>query len=345
MKSPLPRWAGLLLIVLHLAAVGAEFIAPYDYAEQNRDFAYAPPTRLRLVDDQGRFHPVPFVYALERSADGRGYVERRDRRYPLRFLGRGDDYRLLGLVPASRHLVGVDEPGRLFLLGTDGLGRDLFSRLVHGGRVSLFAGLLGASIALLLGVLIGGVSGFYGGRLDRSLMRLTEVFMALPWLYLLIAARALQPLDTPPARAFLTVVVILGCFGWPRSARLIRGVALSAREREYVHAARGFGASDLYLLGRHILPRTAAVAWTQGALLVPQFILAEVGLSLLGIGISEPLPSWGNMLGELQRFHVLTSGWWWLAAPGVALVVVILAYDLVARGATVPGDESPATRS
>ncbi len=344
MKGSLSRLAGLVLLALHLGALFAEFIAPYGYADQNRDFAYAPPTRPHLIDDEGRFHLVPFVYALEPDADGRGYVERRSERFPIRLFARGDSYRLLGVFPASRHLFGVDQPGRFFLLGTDGLGRDLFSRLVHGGRVSLFAGILGAGIALLLGTLVGGLSGFYGGGLDRLLMRVTEVFMALPWLYLLIAARAVQPLDTPPARALLTVVLILGCFGWPRSARLVRGVALSAREREYVRAARGFGASNLYLLRRHILPRTAAVAWTQGALLVPQFILAEVGLSFLGIGVNQPLPSWGNMLGELQHFHVLASGWWWMVAPGVALIAVILAYDLVARGATVPAYD-PATRS
>ncbi len=335
MKITAARCAGACLLAAHLAAAAAGFIAPYDYARQHRDFPYAPPTGLHLVDPQGEFHLIPFVYGRRPAANGRGYVEVRSERYPLRFFATGDDYRLLGLFRTSRHLVSVESPGRLFLMGTDGLGRDLFSRLVHGGRVSLFAGLFGASIALALGCAVGVLSGFYGGRLDRLLMRTTEVFMALPWLYLLIAARALQPLDTPPHRAFLTVVLILGCFGWPRPARLIRGVALTARGREYVQAARGFGASSLYLLGRHVLPQTASVAWTQGALLVPQFILAEVGLSFLGVGISQPLPSWGNMLGELQRFHVLASGWWWMLYPGVALVLVILAYHALARGATV----------
>ncbi len=336
--APTARWAGLCLVAAHLVAVFAGFIAPYDYARQNRDSPYAPPTRVHFVDRQGELHLVPFVYGRRPAVDGRGYVEVPSERYPLRLFARGDEYRLLGLFRGSRHLLSVDAPGRLFLMGTDGLGRDLFSRLVHGARVSLFAGLLGAAIALALGSVVGAVSGFYGGRLDRLLMRTTEVFMALPWLYLLIAARAVQPLDTPPERAFLTVVLILGCFGWPRPARLIRGVALSGREREYVQAARGFGASGLYLLRRHILPQTASVVWTQGALLVPQFILAEVGLSFLGIGISQPLPSWGNMLGELQRFHVLASGWWWMAWPGVALVLVVLAYHALARGATVGPD-------
>ena len=345
MKVTAVRAAGLLLLAIHAVVLLAGFVAPYHYATQHRDAPYAPPSRLHFFDDAGRFHPVPFVYGVRPAADGDGFVEARSERYPLTLLARGDEYRLFGLIRTSRHLVGVEAPGRMFLLGTDGLGRDQLSRLIHGGRVSLFAGLLGAGVALLLGVVVGVTAGFYGGRVDPMLMRATEVFMALPWLYLLIAARAMQPLDTPPARAFATVVVILGLFGWPRSARLVRGVALSARERESVHAARGFGATDLHLLRHHVLPRTAAVAWTQGALLVPQFILAEVGLSFLGIGIGQPLPSWGNMLGELQHFHVLTSNWWWLAAPGLALVVTVYAYHALARSATVADGRTRSTET
>lgn len=186
-----PRAAGLFLLVIHLIAALAGVVAPAHYARQNRDFPYAPPTRLHFVDDAGKLHLVPFVYGLRPAPTGVGFIEDRSERYPLRFLPRGDRYRLLGLLPATRHLVGVEAPGRLFLMGTDGLGRDQFSRLVHGARVSLFAGLLGAGTALLIGLVVGVASGFYGGRLDRLLMRTTEIFMALPWLYLLIAARAL----------------------------------------------------------------------------------------------------------------------------------------------------------
>jgi peptide/nickel transport system permease protein len=335
MTSTPARVAACCLLTVHLVAALPGFFAPYGFARQNRDYPYAPPTRLHFVDELGGFHVVPFVYGLRPAAGGDGYVETTEERYPLRLFARAEDYRLLGIIPASRRLLSVDPPGRLFLIGTDGLGRDQFSRLIYGGTVSLFAGLVGAVLALALGGAIGALAGFYGGRLDGALMRIGEVFMALPWLYLLIAARAVQPLDTPPARALLVVILILGGFGWPRPARLIRGVAASVRQREHVQAARGFGASDLYLLRRHVLPRTAAVIWTQGALLVPQFILAEVGLSFLGVGVGQPIPSWGNMLGELQHFHVLTSGWWWLGFPGLALVLVVLAYHLLARGATV----------
>jgi peptide/nickel transport system permease protein len=325
--------AAVVLLAAHLLALLADFVAPYPHAQQNRELPFAPPTALRFVDAEGGLHLVPFVYRLRLEDDG--YVEERDRRFPLRFLANGEPYRPLGLFETRRRLISVDEPARLLWMGTDGLGRDVFSRLVFGARVSLFAGLLGATLALLLGTAIGLVSGFYAGWVDGGLMRLAEVFMALPWLYLLIAARAVQPLDTPPVRSFLVLVVILGCFGWPRPARLVRGVALSAREREYVQAARGFGAGDGYLLFKHVLPQTLSVVVTQGALLVPQFILAEVGLSFLGVGIADSIPTWGNMLGELQQYHVLVSSRWWLAWPGVALVVVVLAYHALARGVTV----------
>ncbi len=163
-------------------------------------------------------------------------------------------------------------------------------------------------------------------------MRLSELFMALPWLYLLLGVRAFLPLEVSPLRAFTMLVAVIGCLGWARPARLIRGVALSGRERDFVRAARGFGASDRYLLLRHVLPQARGVILTQGALLVPRYILAEVTLSFLGLGIGEPVPSWGNMLAELQRYHVLASGWWWMALPGLALMLAVLAYHALARG-------------
>ena len=187
--------ASVFLIAIHLIAALAGFFAPYGHASQNREHPYAPPTPLRFIDADGGFHFVPFVYGLRPSDDAHRYSEDRSERYPVRLLARGEPYRLLGLFPASRHLISVEPPGMLLLMGTDGLGRDVFSRLVHGARASLFAGLLGAGLALSLGTLIGAIAGFYGGGLDRLLMRSSEIFMALPALYLLIAARAVQPLD------------------------------------------------------------------------------------------------------------------------------------------------------
>jgi peptide/nickel transport system permease protein len=315
---------------VHLAALGAGFLAPYAPTEQNRTLPYAPPTRLRLVDADGRLHLRPFVYAL-RDAEGDvgGYEEDRSRAVPVRLLVAGAPYSVAGLG-GRRHLFGVEEPARIFLLGTDGLGRDQLSRLLHGAQISLAAGLLAAALSLGLGWLLGTLAGFYGRWIDAVVMRGAELFLALPWLYLLFAVRAVLPLHMPAGRAFLMVVLVVGLVDWARPARLVRGLVLSARERNYVLAARGFGASDLYLIRRHIAPHTRRLLLTQAALLVPQYILAEVTLSFLGLGVGEPVPSWGNMLAALQHYHVLVS-YWWMWVPGLVLVPIFLAYFALAE--------------
>jgi peptide/nickel transport system permease protein len=313
----------LVLAAVHLAAIGAGFLAPYAPLEQNRTLPYAPPTRLRFVDAEGRFHLRPFVYrVVEGEGVGGVYEEDRSRPFPVRLLVRGAPD-----ASTSRRirLFGVDEPARVFLLGTDGFGRDQLSRLLHGAKISLFAGLMAATLSLGVGWLLGTLAGFYGRSIDAVLMRSAELFLALPWLYLLFAVRAVLPLSVSAGQAFLLLVLVIGLVDWARPARLIRGVVLSARERNYVLAARGFGASDFYLIRRHIAPQTFGLLLTQAALLVPQYILAEVTLSFLGLGVSEPVPSWGNMLAALQRYHVLASCWW-MWAPGLALVPVFLAY-------------------
>src|SRR5438105_2501505 len=246
-----------------------------------------------------------------------------------RFFVRAAPYRLFGIIPCATHLVGVDAQATFLLIGADRYGRDQFSRLLYGGQISLFAGLLAAALSLSLGAILGIVAGFYGKWIDDGLMRLAELFLALPWLYLLFAVRAFLPLAVSPTTTFFLVVIIIGLVGWVRPARLVRGIVLSAKERKYVLAARGFGASNLYLLRRHIVPETYSVLLTQAPLLVPQFILAEVSLSFLGLGIAEPVPSWGNMLSSLQQYHVLVS-YWWMFLPGLALAVVFLGYFSVA---------------
>jgi peptide/nickel transport system permease protein len=312
------------LIAAHLAALSADFVAPYSPTAQNRSFPYAPPTRLHFVDEAGRIRLRPFVYALgEEGGVEAAYREDRSQTYPVRLFVRD-------AASDHLHLFGVDEPARVFVLGTDGFGRDQLSRLLHGARVSLLAGLLATALSAGLGWLLGLCAGFYGRWLDALVMRAAELFLAMPWLYLLFAVRAVLPLHVSAVQAFLLIVVVIGLVDWPRSARLVRGVVLSVRERNYVLAARGFGASDLYLLRAHLAPATLGVVLTQAALLVPQYILAEVTLSFLGLGVGEPVPSWGNMLTALQRYHVL-SAYWWMWVPGIALVPVFLAYFVVSE--------------
>ena len=313
------------LTLLHLAVACAGFFAPYDPAEQDRESPYSPPARVHLVDQQGRVHARPFFYASRRSEGSFDHFEEDTRKVrKLQFFVTGSRYRLFGLIGARLHLFGA-EGGRLYLFGTDAFGRDLFSRILYGGQFSLLAGLLGAGCTLLIGGLFGTAAGFFGGWSDALLMRSAEVFLALPWLYLLFALRAFLPLTVHPFEAFLLVVVVLAIVGWARPARLVRAVVLSAKERDFVRAARGFGAGDAYLLRRHILPETTGVLLTQAAILIPQFVLAEMTLSFIGLGIPEPVPSWGNLLSALQEYSVLVS-YWWMYLPAFATIPFFVGY-------------------
>lgn len=325
---PRPRKLWPLLTALaaaYVAVLAAGLLAPYSPRQQNRNFPYAPPMRLHWLEAGGHWRWRPFVYPWIVAAGAVGppsYQADRAHPLPLRFFVRDREghWRLFAVAP----------PAKVFLLGTDGLGRDQFSRLLYGGRVSLLAGLLGAGAALVLALLLGGAAGLRGGWTDDVIMRGGEVFLALPWIYLLFAARAFLPLTLAPATAFLLIIALLGGVGWAQPARLIRGVILSARERDYARAARACGASDFYLLRRHLWPEAGATALTQAALLAPRFMLAEVALSFLGLGVAEPAASWGNMLAQLRGLYVLENCWW-LFAPALALVGVVLLYDRLAR--------------
>jgi peptide/nickel transport system permease protein len=305
------------LAAIYLSAVFAGFLAPYDPSTQQRDFAFVPPTGLHWVEPSGTIHLRPFVYQ-----DGRAY--------PVRFFARGAPYRIGGVLAGERHLIGVDAPATLFLLGTDGFGRDQLSRLLYGARISLFAGPLGAALSVVFGLVLGGVAGFFGSWIDTLVMRAGELFLAVPWYYLLFAVRMALPLRIEPTEAFAMILGIVAVVGWARPARLIRGMVLSGKTREYVVAARALGASDLYMLRRHVVPPVLGIALTQAALLAPQYILAEATLSFFGLGVGEPVPSWGNMLAVLQRYDVLSS-YWWMFLPGGALVGVFLLYYLLAN--------------
>ena len=319
----------VLLAALHAAVIFAGFLAPYDAASQNRELPFVPPTRLHFFDSAGHFTMRPFVHLWKARGDVFGeYEEDSSQAYPLRFFVSGDRYRLAGLVLSETHLFGVSAPAQIFLVGTDGFGRDVFSRTLYGGQISLSAGLLATAITLAVGSFIGGLAGFYGGWLDDLLMRVADLFLALPWLYLLFAVRAFLPLQMEPLQAFIVLISVIGFVGWARPARLVRGVFLSARERNFVHAARGFGAGDGYIVRRHIVPQASGVILTQAALLVPQYVMAEITLSFLGLGVGEPVPTWGNMLNALMQINVLQS-YWWMIAPGLMTIPFFLGYQVL----------------
>jgi peptide/nickel transport system permease protein len=327
MKSNRKIVAALIFLAsLHLLILFAGFIAPYDPTMQNRDAPFVPPTRLHFVDSAGHLRIRPFIYQWVARPDSLyEYDESRQHEHPIHFFVQGPEYNIAGLFASRTHLFGVDGPAQVFLAGTDNYGRDQFSRILYGGRISLAAGVLATGISLLLGLLVGCVSGFYGRWIDESAMRLVELFLVLPWLYVLLAVRSFMPLHVSPTQTFLLLVAVIGTIGWARPARLVRGIVLTAKARKYVMASRGFGASDSHILRRHILPHTYGVLLTQASLLVPQYVIAEVTLSFFGLGLGEPAPSWGNLLANLQQYNVLVS-YWWMSAPALALVLVSLGY-------------------
>jgi peptide/nickel transport system permease protein len=258
------------------------------------------------------------------------YEEDRSIAFPLHLLVFGRPYWIAGLIPSRTHLFGAGPEGNIFVLGTDEYGRDVFSRLLYGGRISLFTGLLAAGISVGWGVIAGTLAGYYGRWIDETIMRAAELFLAVPWLYLLLAIRAFLPLRLDPSEVFLLLIAVAGIIAWARPARLARGVVLAGREREYVLAAKGFGASDFYVLRTHVLPQAYRIAMMQARLYIPQYITAEIVLSFFGLGVGEPVPSWGNMLGRLQNLFVLESCWW-MYSPAILLVAVLLLFEWLFR--------------
>jgi peptide/nickel transport system permease protein len=315
-----------LFIALHLVVIFPGFFSTQGYAEQDRDVPFSPPTRLHFVRPDGHFSFRPFVYGWNQAAlDSGTYEVDRSQIYPLSFFAAGSPYAIVKGTTAYTHLLGVEKPGRLFLFGTDDFGRDEFSRMLYGGRISILAGWIGAAIALFTGALVGLIAGYSGRWVDTVTMRLVELFMALPWLYLLFAVRAILPLRIETTDTFILLIAVVGIIGWARPARLVRSMVLTAKERNFVLAARAMGASNFHILRKHILPQVLALLLTMAAYLIPQFILAEVTLSFLGLGIGEPVPSWGTLLAELQKYNVLVN-YWWMYAPGIALVALFLIY-------------------
>jgi peptide/nickel transport system permease protein len=320
----------VLLTAFQSLILFAGFFAPYNFAVQDRERPFTPPTSLHFMDARGNVHVRPFIYDSEDPVDSAKVSQTgSELPYPVHLLVRGMPYKIAGVFTSHVHLFGVEAPGRIFLMGSDAYGRDQFSRFLFGGQVSMLAGLIAAILSVSIGIIVGGIAGYYGGWVDELLMRGGELFLALPWLYLLFAVRAVLPLHISQWEVFLLLVSVMGLIGWARPARLIRGVVLSARQRNFVVAARGFGASDAYLLRRHVLPQTYGVLLTQMTLLIPQYVLAEVTLTFLGLGIGEPLPSWGSLLSSLQHYYILSS-YWWMFLPALLLLPLFLVFYTVA---------------
>jgi peptide/nickel transport system permease protein len=327
-------FAGIVLMVLYALALFADFIAPYGYDSEDRTKSYLPPTRLRMVDAEGNFHWRPFIYNYKFEFDEyyrRVYLPDTERRYPLKIFTRGEVHKILWLFETDLHLFGTDAPSRIYLLGADSRGRDIFSRLLYGSRISLSIGFVGSFVALVIGMTIGGISGYFRGKVDTVLMRVVEMVMMIPGFYLLLSLRAALPPELSSKQVYFFIVFIMSFIGWAGLARVIRGMILAESGKEYILAAKSMGAGDLRIILRHALPNTLSYVIVAVTIGIPGYILGESALSLLGLGIQDPDASWGNMLSDAMsiaeiRFHP------WILLPGVFIFVAIMAYNFLGDG-------------
>ncbi|MFN9174980.1 MAG: ABC transporter permease [Synechocystis sp.] len=351
-RNGLARWGAVLLLVFYLAVIGADFIAPYDPYISQVDGSLLPPTQSFWRSTEGKFHG-PTVYPTRQlptdiKTGKRPLEVDFSQPSPVRLWVKGDRYQfgqiLLPLPPSfelveifpgisgDRHLFGTVGPAKINLLGTDEQGRDQFSRLLFGGRISLFIGLVGIVISFPLGMLVGGVAGYFGGWLDAILMRLVEVLMTIPGIYLLVALAAVLPPGLSSAQRFFLIVIITSFISWSGLARVIRGQVLSLKEQEYVQAAKALGAGSGRIIVRHILPQTASYIIISATLAVPGFIVAESVLSLIGLGIQQPDPSWGNLLSIATNASILVLQPWLVWPPALLIILTVLAFNLLGDG-------------
>ena len=322
-----------LLVVMYAAAILAGFLAPYSYDNGSTQAPFHPPmlTRIHLFDQHGQLSR-PFVYGIiPVDVQLKTYRDDLTKKYPIKLFARGDDYHILWIIRSNVHLFGVDQPGRIFLFGSDLQGRDLFSRILYGAQVSLSIGILGIIISTVIGMLVGGIAGYFGGATDFVLMRSVEVLLALPSLYFILIMRQMFGSGLSSTQVYLIIIIILAFIGWATEARVIRGMVLSIKEREYVIAARALGYNNSRIIIRHILPNTLSFVIVTATLSVPFFILGEVALSFLGAGIQEPEASWGNMLIAARNSRSLND-FPWVLAPGFFIFIAVMAWNFLGDG-------------
>lgn len=325
--------SGAVLLAMYLSILVSEILAPYNLHSRNTDFIYAPPQQVHLFHEGEFVGPFVygFAYMLNMDTLKREYAENPADPQPIRFFCLGDRYEFWGLIPGRFHLICPAEGGTLFLLGTDRLGRDMLSRIIHGTRISLTVGLIGITVSFVLGIAIGGAAGYYGGRVDDIAMRLIEIIRSFPELPLWMALSAILPVTWSPLVVYFGITLILGLIDWTGLARAVRSKLLALREEDFCTAATLMGASPRRIIGAHLLPNFLSHLIASATLSVPTMILGETALSFLGLGLRPPITSWGVLLSEAQNINVVAL-YPWLMLPVVPVIVLVLAFNFLGDG-------------
>ena len=332
-RHKVAMFSAVILLIAYVTCIFTEVISPYNLNTKHPNRIFAPPQSIHLFHE-GEFKG-PFVYGFKVTLNmtnlKREYTEDTNTIYPLRFLCSGDPYQFWNLFEATFHLVCPAKDGYFFWLGTDRLGRDMLSRIIHGARISLTIGLIGIIISMAMGIVIGGIAGYYGGQIDNVIQRIIEVFRSFPELPLWMSLSAVLPVNWSPILIFFGITVILAFLDWTSLARAVRSRLLALREEDYCAAAQLMGARPRRIIGRHLLPGFLSHLIASATLSIPSMILGETALSFLGLGLRPPITSWGVLLNEAQNINVVAL-YPWLMLPVVPVIVVILAFNFFGDG-------------